>query len=306
MIRKPVRSNRRLTQYTRAVNPSESRSHATQIDVRIDKSTQLPGRAWCAERPRALIAIVHGLGEHAGRYGALASALVDRRFTVVSLDLPGHGETTGPRGDASSWVALRDLVIPAMFTVTRGMPGQPPDLPVVLLGHSMGGLLALDYALAHPKGLLGLVLSAPAIKSDPPPAWKVALARMVKTIAPTVAFPDGISEAAISRDPEVRQRREDDPLVHGKITPRLYFGLVEARRRVMAEARRLAVPTLIVQGAADRVIDPTGSLELSGLAPHGMVRLLTYRDGFHEVFNDLDREQATNDVVGGLDALLVV
>ena len=288
------------------MNPSESRCHATQIDVRIDKRTQLPGRAWCAERPRALIAIVHGLGEHAGRYGALASALVDRRFTVVSLDLPGHGEAIGPRGDAPSWVALRDLVIPAMFTVTRGMPGQPPDLPVVLFGHSMGGLLALDFALAHPKGLLGLVLSAPAIKSNPPPGWKLALARMVKVIAPTVGFPDGISEAGISRDPEVRQRREDDPLVHGKITPRLYFGLLEARRRVMAEARRLAVPTLILQGAADRVIDPTGSLELSGLAPHGVVRLITYRDGYHEVFNDLDRENAIKDVVGWLDALLVV
>ena len=171
------------------MNPSESRCHATQIDVRIDKSTQLPGRAWCAERPRALIAIVHGLGEHAGRYGALASALVDRRFTVVSLDLPGHGEAAGPRGDAPSWIGLRDLVIPAMFTVTRGMPGQPPDLPVVLLGHSMGGLLALDYALAHPKSLLGLVLSAPALKSNPPPGWKVALARMAKVIAPTVGFP---------------------------------------------------------------------------------------------------------------------
>jgi alpha-beta hydrolase superfamily lysophospholipase len=288
------------------VNPSESRCHATQIDVRIDKSTQLPGRAWCAERPRALIAIVHGLGEHAGRYGALASALVDRRFTVVSLDLPGHGEAAGPRGDAPSWIGLRDLVIPAMFTVTRGMPGQPPDLPVVLLGHSMGGLLALDYALAHPKSLLGLVLSAPALKSNPPPGWKVALARMAKVIAPTVGFPDGISEAGISRDPEVRKRREDDPLVHGKITPRLYFGLVEARRRVMAESRRLAIPTLILHGAADRVVDPTGSLEFNGLAPHGMVRLITYRDGFHEVFNDLDREQVIKDVVGWLDALLVV
>jgi alpha-beta hydrolase superfamily lysophospholipase len=104
----------------------------------------------------------------------------------------------------------------------------------------------------------------------------------------------------------VRQRRADDPLVHGKISPRLYFGLVEARRRVMAEARRLAVPTLIVQGAADRVVDPSGALELNGLAPHGMVRLMTYRDGFHEVFNDLDREQAIKDVVGWLDALLVV
>jgi alpha-beta hydrolase superfamily lysophospholipase len=288
------------------VNPSESRVHPTQIDVRIDKDTQLPGRAWCAERPRALVAIVHGLGEHSGRYGALASALVERRFTVASLDLPGHGEAAGPRGDAKSWIQLRDLVIPASFTVTRGMPNQPPDLPIVLLGHSMGGLLALDYALAHPKGLLGLVLSAPAIKSDPPPGWKMALAQAAKALAPTTGFSDGVPESGISRDPEVLKRREQDPLVHGKISPRLYFGLLEARRRVLAEARRLAVPTLIVQGAADRVVNPSGALELNGLAPHGMVRLITYRDGYHEVFNDLERDDAIRDLVGWLDAVLVV
>ena len=290
----------------RAVNPSESRVPATQIDVRIDKETQLPGRAWCAERPRALVAIVHGLGEHSGRYGALASTLVDRRFTVVSLDLPGHGEAPGPRGDAKSWIQLREQVVPAMFTVTRGMPGQPPDLPVVLLGHSMGGLLALDYALAHPRGLLGLVLSAPAIKSDPPPGWKMMLAQVAKAMSPASGFPNGVPVGGISRDPEVLAARAQDPLVHDKISPRLYFGLAEARSRVLAEARRLAVPTLVLQGAADKVINPSGALELNGLAPHGTVRLFTYRDGYHEVFNDLGRDEVIRDLVGWLEAIVVV
>lgn len=288
------------------MNPSDSRVHATQIDVRIDKETQLPGRAWCADRPRALVAIVHGLGEHSGRYGALASMLVERRFTVVSLDLPGHGEAPGARGDAKSWTQLRDLVIPAMFTVTRGMPGQPPDLPIVLLGHSMGGLLALDFALAHPKTILGLVVSAPAVKSDPPPAWKKTLASIAKAVTPSAGFSNGLDESGISRDPEVLTARDQDPLVHNKISPRLYFGLEEARKRVMVEARRLAVPTLILQGAADRVVNASGALELNGLSPHGMVRLITYRDGYHEVFNDLSRDQAIQDLVGWLDAILVV
>ncbi len=288
------------------MNPAAGHVHATQIDVRIDKATQVPGRAWCADRPRALVAIVHGLGEHSGRYAALASALVDRRFTVVSLDLPGHGEAPGPRGHAKSWTTLRDLVVPAMFTVTRGMPGQPPDLPIVLLGHSMGGLLALDYALAHPKTILGLVLSAPALRSAPPPGWKKTLASIAHSITPSAGFSNGLDESGISRDPEVLAARAEDPLVHNKISPRLYFGLEEARKRVLSEARRLAVPTLILQGAADRVVNPSGALELNGLAPHGMVRLITYRDGYHEVFNDMAREQAIQDLVGWLDAILVV
>jgi acylglycerol lipase len=288
------------------VNPSEGRVPATQIEVRIDRDVVLPGRAWCAEQPRALIAIVHGLGEHSGRYCALASALVERRFTVVALDLPGHGETAGPRGDVPSWAYLRDQVIPAMFTVTRGMPGQPADLPVVLLGHSLGGVLAFDYALTHPKTLLGLVVSAPALKSSPPPRWKVMLAWMAHRLAPSAGFPHGLDESGISRDPEVREARDRDPLVHDKVSPRFYFGFEEARRRIFAEARRLAVPTLILQGAADRVINPAGALELNGLAPHGMARLFTYRDCYHEVFNDLDRERAIQDLLGWLDAILVV
>ena len=288
------------------MNPSDTTIPVTQIEVRIDRDTRLPGRAWLAERPRALVAIVHGLGEHCGRYAALAGALVSRRFTVVSLDLPGHGEAPGARGDAASWTVLRDQCIPAMFTLTRGMPGQPPDLPVVLLGHSFGGVLALDYALSHPRTIQGLVLSAPALRSAPVPGWKLSMARLAGKAAPKMGFSNGLDASGISRDPEVLKLRAADPLVHGKITPRVYFGFEEARARVLRDTRRLQVPTLILQGAADRVVNPQGALELSGLAPHGMVRLLTYKDGYHEVFNDLDREQAIRDLTGWLDLVLVV
>ena len=288
------------------MNPAESQIPEIQIDVRIDKDTALPGRAWCAERPRALIAIVHGTGEHSGRYAALAEALVGRRFTVVSLDLPGHGEAPGPRGDWPSWADVRDRVIPSMFTVTRGMPGQPLDLPVVLLGHSMGGLMALDYALAHPKTLLGVVASGPALKSPPPPGAKVLLGKLVGSVAPTAGFPDGIRDEDISRDAEVVALRKADPLVHDRITPRTYFAMLDARKRVMGSARRLAVPALLQHGAADKVTDPKGSLEFNVGAPHGLVRLLTYRDAYHEIFNDPARTEAIKDLVGWLDAIVVV
>ena len=267
---------------------------------------ELPGRAWCAERPRALVAIVHGLGEHSGRYAALASALVDRSFTVVALDLPGHGEAPGPRGDAPSWEMVRDQVIPAMFTVPRGMPGQPPDLPVVLLGHSLGGVWALDFALTQPRALLGLVLSAPALKGAPPNRVKLTLAKVARAIAPSRGFPHGLDESGISRDPEVLEKRRSDPLMHDRISPRLFFGLEEARLRVMAECRRLAVPTLLLQGAADRVVNPSGALEVNGLVPHGVAMLITYKNAYHEVFNDTERERAVRDLVGWLDAIVVV
>jgi len=142
------------------MNPSVGSVTANRIEVRIDRGTLLRGRAWCADKPRALVAVIHGLGEHSGRYAALASDLVRARFTVVCLDLPGHGESPGPRGDMKSWINVREQAVPAMFSASRGLPGQPPELPHLLVGHSMGALMALDYALVHPRNIMGVVASA--------------------------------------------------------------------------------------------------------------------------------------------------
>jgi alpha-beta hydrolase superfamily lysophospholipase len=288
------------------VNPSDGSVPATRIEVRIDRQLTLPGRAWCAESPRVLVPIVHGLGEHCGRYAALASDLVKRYCTVVSLDLPGHGEAPGPRGDFPSWLQVRDQIVPALFTASRGMPGQPFDLPVILFGHSMGAVMALDYALAHPRTLLAVAVSAPALRSHLPPWWKLVLANVAKATAPSLGFAHGLDESGISRDSETMKARAADPLMHDRISPRLYFAIREAQQRVLRDARRLEVPALIQQGAADRVVDPRGALEFSGAAPHGMARLITYRDAYHEIFNDLARDESVRDLAGWMEAVVVV
>ncbi|HTR96769.1 MAG TPA: lysophospholipase [Candidatus Acidoferrales bacterium] len=289
------------------MNPSQGTVAAIGIEVRVDRALVLPGRVWCAERPRAIVAIVHGLGEHGGRYAALASELATRaRCTVVALDLPGHGEAPGPRGDIPSWTAVRDQVIPAMFTATRGLPDQPFELTPVLLGHSMGGVLALDYALAHPRSLRALILSAPALRTKMPPWWKLALANVARATSPATGFPNGLDRSGLSRDPEVRELYDRDPQVHDRISPRLYFAFEEARQRCLREARRLQLPTLLLQGMADRVVDPKGALEFSGAAAHGVVRFVTLADAYHEVFNDTGREPVIRDLIAWLDAALVV
>jgi alpha-beta hydrolase superfamily lysophospholipase len=289
----------------RAMNPSVGHVTPTSIEVRLERGKTLPGRVWCADRPRTTIAIVHGIGEHSGRYAALASDLARAHHTVVALDLPGHGETTGPRGDVPSWLALRDQVVPAMFTAPRGLPGQPPDLPHVLLGHSLGGVLALDVALAHPRALLAVIASAPALRSTLPPWWKLALANVARKTAPASGFPNGLDISGLSRDAEVLSARAQDPLVHDRISPRLYFDFMEACQRVLRDARRLQVPALLLQGTADRVVDPRGALEFNAAAPHGLSRLITYHDAYHEIFNDLGREQVIQDLLGWLEVVVV-
>ena len=288
------------------MDPTQGRVPATTIDVHVDRRTVLPGRVWCAENPRGLVAICHGLGEHSGRYAALASDLAAARFSVVCLDLPGHGQTNGPRGDMPSWIAVRDHAVPAMFTALRGIPGQPAELPHVLLGNSMGGLLALDYGLAHPGTLHGVVVSGAAIKNAMPPWWKLALANVARVTTPAAPFPHGLDEGGVSRDPEVLRSRKADPLMGYVISPRLYFAMQEAQSRVMREARQLAVPTLLLHGAADRLTDPKGSLEFNAAAPHGKSRLITYKDAYHDLFTDTIRDQVVKDVAGWLELVAVM
>ena len=288
------------------MNPGAGNVPASLIEVRLEHGLMLPGRVWCAERPRALVAVVHGLGEHCARYAALAADLVQARYSVAALDLPGHGEAPGPRGDVPSWTQLREQVVPAMFTALCGLPGQPMDLPHVLLGHSLGGVLVLDYAIAHPRTIVATVATSPALHTGLPPWWKLALGHAARLTAPSAGFAHGLEESGMARDPEVLALRRQDPRVHDRISPRLYFSFNEARQRVLREARRLQVPTLLLQGMGDRIVDPKGALEFNAAAPHGMVRLITYPGVYHELFNDPDRGQAVRDLLGWLDAVLVV
>lgn len=287
-----------------ALNPSAGSVTPTRFEIRVERSLVLPGRVWSAERPRALIAIVHGLGEHCGRYAALASDFVRAGYTVASVDWPGHGEAPGPRGDLKSWVWFRDRVIPALLGAHLGMASQPERTRHILFGHSMGGAMALDYAIAHPGGLSAVVASAPALRISMPPWWKLALANVARVTAPSVGFPNGLDTTGISRDPEVMRLHDEDPMIHDKISPRLYADFTEARQRVLRDARRLSVPALVLHGGADRVVDIEGSKEFCAAAPAGRTRFVRVDDAYHEIFNDVGRDELVKGVVDWLGAVL--
>lgn len=264
-------------------------SRVTTLTVAPD--LVLPLRIWSAREPRAALAIVHGLGEHGGRYSALAGDLVAEHFSVLALDLAGHGHAEGPRGDLP-WLRVRDEVVPALLAEATASTAGHGDVPRVLFGHSMGGVMALDHALAHPHGLAGLVLSSPGLRIPAPPAWKVAAARVAGAVAPAAGFPSGLDPQGISRDPEVVTRYREDPLVHDRISPRTFFAFREAAERAFHGAARLSVPTLLLHGLADRLVDPAGSLAFAAAAPAERVRLVTFEHGMHELFNDVDRGAA--------------
>jgi alpha-beta hydrolase superfamily lysophospholipase len=283
------------------MNPARGSVVPTRIELRVGHREVLPGRLWAAERPRALVAVLHGLGEHCGRYAALASDLVQAGYSVAAVDLPGHGEAAGPRGDMSSWSTVRDNTVHALWTAPLALAVDLAELPRFLFGHSMGAVLALDYALAHPRELTAVASSAAGLSSAMPPWWKLALANVARITSPSLGFPSGLEEAAMSRDPEVVRARAEDPLMHDRVSPRLYFAFNEARQRVLRDARRLAVPALLMHGEADRVVDPAGSAEFAAAAPPPLVSHLVYPGAYHEIFNDLARDQAKADLLAWME-----
>src|SRR5262249_930428 len=150
----------------------------------------------------------------------------------------------------------------------------------VLLGHSMGAVMALDHALAHPDGLTALVLSAPALKTLLPPPWKLALANVARYATPSNGFPNGLDTDGLSREAEAVRAYRTDPLVHDRISPRTYFAFIEAGQRCLREIRNLQVPTVVYQGMNDRLVNPKGALEAAAAAPHGMLRFVTLKDSY--------------------------
>ena len=160
------------------------------------------------------------------------------------------------------------------------------------------------YALRHPESLTALVVSAPALRMAHQPRWKLALVSLASLIAPALGFSSGLDETGITRDPDLARERETDSLIHDRISPRLYRALERASGRVLQHAQELRLPTLVIQGQADRIVDPQGATLLADSAPGSNLKLLTYSGAYHEVFNDLDREQVFRDLLAWLDATL--
>lgn len=261
--------------------------------VRPDGTT-LRGLRWPgAAGLRAVV--VHGLGEHGGRQRNVAEFLARRGFDVTAFDHRGHGRSDGRRG------ALRranDLVDDLAAIVDAAS-----NAPVLLVGHSMGGLVSLRYALAHPERVAALVLSSPALDPALNAGQKLLLALMSR-IAPDVAVGNGLDASKISHDDAVVRAYREDPLVHDRITARLARFIVDGSRDALARAASLAVPTLLLVAGDDRLVAPGGSRQLAACAPRGMLDERVYEGLWHEIFNEREpaRARVLDDLGAWLDA----
>jgi alpha-beta hydrolase superfamily lysophospholipase len=262
--------------------------------------TSLHEEVWTPEgAPRGTLALVHGYGEHIGRYDWVARELSRAGWLVHGIDFRGHGRSSGRRGYIERFDDyFGDLG--ALLERARGGPG-----PLYLLGHSMGGLVATLFVLRYPDAVAGLVLSSPffALKLEVP-RLKVLAGRWASGIWPTLTMPTGLRGSDVARDPELAALYETDPLNNKNATVRWFTEARAAQEEVLARAGELTLPCLFLQGGADRVADPARTEEIFRRTSARDKTLHLYADHFHEVFNDLPAERAriVADLVAWLNA----
>ena len=264
------------------------------------EGTKLAWRLWAAPDPRATLLLVHGLGEHSGRYGPLAEVLAAEGISVFSFDLRGHGLSEGPRGDVSAFPRyLEDLLVMEEL-LTGEVPGP---LPRFLLGHSLGGLIALHRLQRLGEGYRGAVFSAPWLQVAQP-RWLRRLGRIFGWLFPRIPVSGGIGPDRLTRDPEMAEAWRRDQLIHTRVTGGLFREAERVQEELLESGLFPTIPLLFLLPDADRVVDTRATLEFAhGIVGRGVdIEILEGRR--HEPFNDLGREEVFRHVAGWLARLL--
>lgn len=248
-------------------------------------------------RPRGTVLIVHGLGEHAGRYDALARVLNGWGFGVRSYDQYGHGESDGQRGALPHPNRLLD----DLADLVESARVRNPGLPLVLFGHSLGGLVAASFVARTMMAVDALVLSSPALATRLSPLQKAMMA-VVPRIAPNLTVGNGLDPRYLSHDPRVVQAYMNDPRVHDRISGRLARFIAEEGELVRSRAGAWRVPTLLMYAGDDRLVDPVGSQLFAAAAPRQHVSTRCFDGLYHEIFNERESQPVYDCLRQWLDA----
>ena len=234
------------------------------------------------ETPRAVVCLVHGLGEHSGRYAHVGKAFVEAGFVLTGFDVRGHGKSGGPRGHTPSYDALMDDIDLFIHLVA----GRYPGLPRFLYGHSLGGNFVINFALRCRPELVGVIATGPWLKlAFQPASSKVMLGKIMNNILPGFSQASGLDTRALSHDPEVVNAYENDPLVHDKISARLFLNVFESGLWALDHAAEIPLPLLLMHGGADRIISLEASRQFAASAGD-KVTLRIWDGSYHEIHNE--------------------
>lgn len=247
-------------------------------------------RRWETAEPKANVLIVHGISEHSGRFEHVGRWLAEHGFAVEAFDLIGCGATGGTRADIEQWSLFLDQIQAHLAPMIDG------PLPSILIGHSMGGLLAAEYLASERSHPDLAVLSAPGLAGGAP--WQRTLSRLLAPLVGRLVIPTGVKGEDLSRDPAVGEAYFRDPLVHPKATVRFGHAMFEAMDRTTAEVGRITTPTLVLHGTADPVVPPESSRVFEQVAS---AERRTYPDLRHELFNEPEGKQIVDEAIDWIE-----
>lgn len=257
-------------------------------------------QAWEPETaPKAVVCLVHGLGEHGGRYTYVAETLNQGGYAVLASDLRGHGKTEGKRGHAPSFDAFMDDMAILLKNAAQCYSGSP----CFLWGHSLGGVLVANYVLRRKPQLEGVVITSAGFlrTSISNQKTKIQFAKIAGKIIPEMSMPTGLDAKKISRDPEVVERYVNDPLVHGVATLAMAKYTIDAIPWACAHASEWTLPVLIMHGDGDAIAFVSGSEEFANLIKQDCT-LKIWPGLWHETHNEPEKEQVLAYALGWLDS----
>ena len=249
---------------------------------------QIFAQSWEPDKnPKAVVALVHGLGEHSGRYAHVGKAFSEAGFALAGFDLRGHGKSGGPRGHIPSLEAVMGDI--QLFC--QGLEERFPNFSQFLYGHSLGGLLVLAYGTFKKHTIKGVIASGPGLRSPVlEQKFKMNLAKALGSLMPTMTIPTGLEVPFISRDQRVVQAYQQDPLVHGVATLAAARMGMDAVDWAFTHASDFPVPLLLMNGSDDKLTYPHGSQEFADLVPKNCT--LKFWEGlYHEIHNEPEQEE---------------
>lgn len=251
---------------------------------------------WTANEVRGVVVIAHGLGDHSSRYQHLLDQMAGTGVSFYALDHRGHGRSQGKKGHILSFKEyIDDLDI-----LVQMAHSENSQLPLMLLGHSMGGVIALQYALNHSQAIDGLILSsAGLIPILDAPLWQQKLVSIMSPIFPGLLIPNGLKATGLSHDQAVVDDYLKDQLVHNKVSMRWFTEFISAGQEALQRAGEITMPLLIIHGQDDPIVDYRGSEQLMEQASSADKTLYIFEGLLHETMNEtLTRRQEVLDKVG--------
>ena len=260
--------------------------------------TEIFYQHWSVPKPKAVLAVAHGLGEHSGRYGNVVELLNPLGYSVWALDHRGHGRSEGKRGHVMRFAEFLEDLGQFLDLVRTKEPAK-----LFLMGHSMGGLIADSFALSRPQGIAGLVSSSAALKLRlEVPKLKAMVGRKLSDLWPGLAMGNGLKPTDLSHDGRVVKAYIEDPLVHDRVTARFFTEFTGQMTWALQHAPDLRMPCLIVHGGDDPIVSPEGSRQFYETCGSADKQLKIYDGFYHESFNEIKKDLPLGDLSAWLDA----